>query len=432
MKRGLFPLAMLAVFAGAFFKASQFPESALFQTPATQTVISSSARFTSHFASSKLFTQVHAASCVELNDGRIRAFWFSGSREGAKDVAIHSAVFDPATSLWSAEQTSVTREQTQQGLHRYIAKLGNPVVGRAADGSLLMFYVSVSLGGWAGSSITTRVSHDEGASWGEPRRLVTSPFMNISTLVKGAPFLYRDGSLGLPVYHEFLGKFSEIIRLDPQGNVRDKQRITPGGTETLQPIVFIKDNNNAQVLMRNGGKHSERRVVAVSTQDAGQHWSTPELLNLRNPDAALSGVVLPDGRMLVALNDTEHGREVLSLSISADSGKSWQQVVELENQLATGAQPGEARYPANTQAMLVQSEAAIPADKVAAYLESTRRTVCNQGPCRYEFSYPYLLQTRRGDFHLVYTWNRTFIKHLSFNQQWLDQRLQQTTAHELH
>lgn len=425
-------MVMLAVFAGAFFKVSQFPEPALFQTPATQAVTSSPARFTVHFASSKLFTQVHAASCVELNDGRIRAFWFSGSREGAKDVAIQSAVFDPATSLWSAEQTSVTREQTQQGLHRYIAKLGNPVVGRAADGNLRMFYVSVSLGGWAGSSITTRVSHDEGASWSEPRRLVTSPFMNISTLVKGAPFLYSDGSMGLPVYHEFLSKFSEIIRLDQQANVLDKQRITPGGEDTLQPIVFIQDNAIAQVLMRNGGKHGERRVVAVTTQDAGQHWSAPELLNLRNPDAALSGVVLPDGRMLAVLNDTEHGREVLSLSVSADRGKTWRQIVELENQLAAGLKPEEARYLANTQALLVQSEAAIPADKVAAYLESTKRTVCNQGHCRYEFSYPYLLQTRRGDFHLLYTWNRTFIKHLSFNQQWLDQRLQQTSAHELH
>jgi predicted neuraminidase len=35
-----------------------------------------------------------------------------------------------------------------------------------------------------------------------------------------------------------------------------------------------------------------------------------------------------------------------------------------------------------------------------------------------------LLQTRRGDFHLVYTWNRTFIKHVQFNQAWLDQQLE--------
>lgn len=432
MKRGFFTVAMLAVFAGAFFKAGQFPEAGLFQTPTPQTDTSSSSRFTSHFASSKLFTQVHAASCVELKEGQIRAFWFSGSREGAKDVAIQSAVFDPATSLWSAEQTAITREQTQQGLHRYIAKLGNPVVGRAVDGSLLMFYVGVSLGGWSGSAITTVKSTDEGVSWSEPRRLVTSPFMNISTLVKGAPFLYSDGSMGLPVYHEFLSKFSEIIRLDQRGKLLDKQRITPGGMETLQPIIFIEGNNTAQVLMRNGGQHSERRVMAVSTQDAGQHWSAPELLNLRNPDAALSGVVLPDGRMLAVLNETEQGREVLSLSISADRGKTWRQVVELENQLAVGVQPEEAHFLANSQTLLLKSDAAIPPDKIADYIESTRRTMCNQGRCRYEFSYPYLLQTRRGDFHLLYTWNRTFIKHLSFNQQWLEQYLQQTSAHELH
>jgi len=38
---------------------------------------------------------VHAASLIALKDGAIRAFWFAGSREGAADVVINSAVFDP-------------------------------------------------------------------------------------------------------------------------------------------------------------------------------------------------------------------------------------------------------------------------------------------------------------------------------------------------
>jgi hypothetical protein len=34
-----------------------------------------------------------------------------------------------------------------------------------------------------------------------------------------------------------------------------------------------------------------------------------------------------------------------------------------------------------------------------------------------------LIQTRSGDFHLVYTWNRSFIKHVQFSRAWLDQQL---------
>lgn len=426
--RRIILLAVIALaFAGAFYKASTFPRAAQFQTPAAAGGAKAQPRFATHFASSKLFTQVHAASAVELKDGRIRAFWFSGSREGAKDVAIHSAVFDPAKSQWGAEEVLVTREQTQHALHRMVAKLGNPVVARTADGSLRMFYVTVSLGGWAGSSISTMTSLDEGATWSEPRRLVTSPFLNISTLVKGAPFLYSDGTLGVPVYHEFIGKFGEMLRLDQNGAVLDKQRLAAGGQGTLQPVLLLQNAQTARVLMRYAG-NGEHRVVAVTTRDAGQHWSAPLKLSLRNPDAALTGVTLPDGRMLAVLNDLEQGRDVLSLMLSSDGGTTWREVQRLEDQQAAAAQADEAGFINNVRALIPQSDSRATA-QLAQYAESARRTVCGNGKCRYEFSYPYLIQTQRGDFHLVYTWNRTFIKHLWFNQTWLDQRLE-TSAHD--
>jgi len=48
---------------------------------------------------------VHAASLVELRDGRLRTVWFSGSREGAGDVVIRTAVMDAASQRWSEEGT---------------------------------------------------------------------------------------------------------------------------------------------------------------------------------------------------------------------------------------------------------------------------------------------------------------------------------------
>ncbi|MBU3903376.1 MAG: hypothetical protein KKB48_03910, partial [Gammaproteobacteria bacterium] len=54
---------------------------------------------------------------------------------------------------------------------------------------------------------------------------------------------------------------------------------------------------------------------------------------------------------------------------------------------------------------------------------SARPKVVGGGSCHFEFSYPYMIQTRNGDIHLAYTWNRTFIKHVRIDARWLKSRL---------
>ena len=38
---------------------------------------------------------------------------------------------------------------------------------------------------------------------------------------------------------------------------------------------------------------------------------------------------------------------------------------------------------------------------------------------RREYSYPYFLQTRDRRYHMLYTWQRTRIRHLIFNDAWV-------------
>ncbi len=428
MRRALL-LLLLVAFGAGFYKAAQRPPVAEFVPPGGVRELETGhepASLQSRFASSRLHTQTHAASLVELKDGRMRAFWFSGSREGAPDVEIHSAVFDPVRGAWGAEQNVMDRARTQRALQRYVAKLGNPVAGRAADGSLWLYYVTVSLGGWAGSSITAMRSLDEGETWSAPQRLITSPFLNLSTLVRSAPFQYSDGTLGFPVYHEFISKFAELLRLDAQGAVLDKQRLAPGGSGTLQPVLLARSPAEARVLMRYSGP-PPHRAVTVTTVDAGQHWSAPEKSELLNPDSALSAIVLADGRMLAVLNNIEQGRDALSLMLSADGGTSWKTVYQLEDQ--RWQQPAAAAYAERVAELAGKSDEKVAQASAAErkeYVESATQQACTPQGCRYEFSYPFLLQTRRGDFHLVYTWNRSFIKHVQFTGAWLAQQMERT------
>jgi len=418
----------LSLAAGAaVYGISDRPSAARFQMPVIAMQSSHAPPgMQSRFVSSTQNIHTHAASLVELDDGRIRAFWFAGSREGAPDVEIRSAVYDPVSDHWSAEQSIANREDTQRSLLRYVKKLGNPVAHRASDGTLWLFYVTVSLGGWAGSSITAVTSTDDGASWSPARRLITSPFLNISTLVKGTPFNYSDGSIGLPVYHEFIAKFGELLRISKTGSIIDKTRLSSGNTG-LQPVVLIKSPQQAMALMRYSGA-SPRRVIATTTADAGQHWSPPAKLALSNPDAAISGVVLTDGRILMALNDTEQSRDALSLVVSSDGGKSWKTVYQLEDQ--RGQHTGQEHYMQAAAELAKATDAGIT--DAADYARSAQRNKCEVQGCGFEFSYPYLIQARSGDFHLVYTWNRSFIKHVRFSRAWLDGQLEKATHDQLH
>jgi predicted neuraminidase len=418
-------LALIIVAAGAAtYKISNRPVPALFQLPVVAQS-NSAATMQTHFVSTQQNIATHAASLIELNDGRIRAFWFAGSSEGAQDVEIRTAVFDG--QQWSAEQSVINREQTQQALSRYVKKLGNPVSARAADGSLWLYYVTVSLGGWAGSSITAMNSHDEGATWSAPRRLITSPFTNISTLIKSTPFAYSDGTIGLPIYHEFLGKFGELLHLSQSGEVLDMQRLSSGKLG-IQPIVLVQSDKQATVLMRHVSA-PPKRVIAIQTDDAGQHWSAPSKTTLANPDAAIAGVSLPDGKFLVALNNLETGRNALSLLVSADRGVTWQSIYQLEDQQKNAFVSPDSFAQTNQQ-LAKQTETTI-AD-ANGYAQSAQRNKCVAQQCDFEFSYPYLIQTRSGDFHLVYTWNRSFIKHVQFSRAWLDEQIAKTSHAELH
>jgi len=318
----------------------------------------------------------HSAAAVEVPGRGLLAFWYGGTREGSADCAIYMARLDTASGVWGAERMLINREALQAGLRRSIRKIGNPTVVRGRDGALHLFFVSVSLGGWSGSAINMLTSHDGGESWSALRRLITSPFLNISTLVKGEPLLYPDASIGLPVYHEFAGKFGELLRLGPGGRVLYKQRLS-SGRYALQPVLAPGSRDAAVGFMRYAGA-PPRRVLMLRSGDGGQSWTVPEKTVLANPDSAVAAMRLAGGGLLLAFNDSESGRHNLSLAHSLDDGLSWRVIHVVED---AGA----------------ESKA--------------------------EFSYPWLLRTADGDGHLLYTGGKRRIRHARFNLAWLEQKL---------
>lgn len=350
---------------------------------------------------------VHAPTLTELPNGRLAAAWFAGSREGASDVRIvfserklpHASDSpDPSGTQghWERPRTIASREQTERDTRRNVRKLGNPVL--FTDGNTVhLFYVSAGMGGWAGSSINHRRSNDGGENWGSAKKIISSPFMNVSTLVRTPPVRLADGSLGLPVYHELITKHGEWLRLSPHGEVLSKTRM-PHPRATLQPSVIALDTQHAIAFLRDAGP-GEGHIQISQTRDAGQTWQAQNSLPLTNPNASIAAIKLHDGRILLAANPSR-GRHILELWLSDTTGQNWthRAIVDSPDTVA----------PSN------ERNTSIGANNAEAPAKSSGPAVTD------ESSYPALLQTRDGNIHLAYTWHRQRIRLVSFNVAWLN------------
>lgn len=308
---------------------------------------------------------VHSSSMIILPEGDRLAFWFGGSREGATDVAIWQSRYHDGK--WSAPQAIVRPENVSSDEWRYTRKLGNPVAVRLPNGNIQVFFVSVCLGGWAASSLNQILSKDDGVSWSAAKRLVTSPFLNISTLVRSRAVNLSDGGFYLPVYHELIHKFPEMLRFDKAGNLIDKDRMS-NKHSLLQPAMVQAGDQRLISLLRDG--NGQNIHVQVS-RNAGKDWSAPQPLPLVNRDSSVAVARLADGRLLLVYNDGEKGREQLALAVSADS-RSWSRIGWLEYRPGTGE----------------------------------------------EYSYPAIVVSGEN-IDVTYTWQRTQIKHVRFNLAWV-------------
>lgn len=317
----------------------------------------------------------HASSLCEMADGRIAAVWYAGTREGAKDVAIFFATRAAGlTNGWSAPRSIITRDSAAEETFRYVKKVGNAVLFTGTNGHLHVLFVTTGFGGWSCSALNLKTSTDGGETWSRAQRLGLSPFLNISELAKNPPAQLAGGGFAVPIYHELLGKFTEMLWLRPGADGFDAVKTRAfGGRTAFQSALVANNETDAVLLSRTAG--TPMKVHSSRTLDAGRTWSANTTIDLPNSNSGLDAIRMADGRMLLVFNDSSDGRENLRLAVSADGGVTWRRAGTLV------AEDGE------------------------------------------EFSYPTVLQTRDGLIHVTYTWKRLGIRQATFNVAWIESQL---------
>ncbi len=136
----------------------------------------------------------------------------------------------------------------------------------------------------------------------------------------------------------------------------------------IQPSVVDAGGGRLLAYMRTGGLGG--LIWRSESRDGGRTWSDTVPTPLPNPNAACDAVTTPEGSIVLAFNNTPSGRTPLNVALSDDGGMTWPRCRALE----TGAG---------------------------------------------EYSYPAIIGTADGLFHVVYTYRRTHIKHVVFNERWL-------------
>ena len=319
--------------------------------------------------------KAHSATLAELPDGSLAAAWYAGSGEGAADVAIYLAKRSPEGN-WSDPVAIMTRERVRRELRRNVISLGNPLLLAHPEGRLGLLFVSIAAGKWSGSSMNLAWSADGGATWGTARNLTMNPLANLSSLPRNPPAPLVGGGWAVPVYEEFLGKFPEVLWLQPDGDDWSAavSRIE-GGVYILQPSLVPLDEQRAAAFFRDF--RPAKWMSAAWSDDAGRSWSKPAATELPNKDSGHCVVRLSDGALLCAFNDLSPGkRENLRLAVSRDEGRTWKTIATMAEEAGS------------------------------------------------EFSYPYLL-TSRGRILMVYSARQTEIHLAEFNEMWVRQKEQE-------
>lgn len=376
-RRLLTAIAALALLAAALpaairsFRPTSAPQ---FDLPERASTASAAPLFSSEFLPAVNTGFVHAATLTQLQNGDLLAAWYGGTDEVEADVRIFTARLDHSTGRWSAPLVAESREHAEKALGLHVKSLGNPVLLANPRGGVSLFFVTVYFGGWSGASICMKTSPD-GTTWSDPRPVYTSPFMNVGMLVRGRPWMYRDGTIALPVYHQLLRKWSAIARLDGDGRVIDIARIADS-RPLIQPWIVPTGGSHAMAFMR-WSSRVPGRVTFTNSDDAGVHWSDISATRLVHRDSGIAGARLSDGSILAIYNNTSWDRRDLSIARSKDGGVHWSQPHPLE------------------------------------------RDTTPDSAVRREYSYPYLFQTTDGRYHIVYTWQRTRIRHVTFNDSWV-------------
>ena len=314
----------------------------------------------SYIADEPVTNNSHAATLVEIIPNQLMAAWFGGKYEGAKDVGIYFSVYKD--KKWSVPQNLI-RPAIVKG---DTLPCWNPVLFKSKSENLYLFYkVGKNPREWFGAMITSK---DNGATWSTPKYLpegMLGPIKNKPVEVVPGVILCGSSTESTETnqWRVHVETYTEATDSWEKTAVADQKQF-----DVIQPTFLVHSNAIIQMLSRS--KHN--KIITSWSRDNGRNWAETDSLNVVNSNSGIDALTLSKKSFLLVNNplpqgkDWFNGRNILDVEYSAN-GISWKKLFDLENQ--------------------------------------------KEG----EFSYPAIIRTSDGKIHVLYTYNRKYIKHVAFD-----------------
>ncbi len=307
----------------------------------------------------KVTINSHAATVVETKPNNLLAAWFGGMHEGANDVGIYAASYN--ANRWSTPVCLIKPLIREQDT----LPCWNPVLFKSQSNTLYLFYkIGKNPREWFGAMLTSK---DGGATWSQPQYLpegILGPIKNKPVEIKQGVLLCGSSTesaknnewrVHVEQYIENTGKWHKTP-------IENKKNF-----DIIQPTFLVHSDSIIQMLCRS--KHN--KLVSSWSNDYGNSWKHTDTIDVVNSNSGIDALSLGKKTFLLVNNPLPqgsnwyNGRNILDVEYSND-GLNWERILTLENK-----QEGQ-------------------------------------------FSYPAIIQTEDKKIHVLYTYNREYIKHVSF------------------
>ncbi|MCC5928520.1 MAG: exo-alpha-sialidase [Cyclobacteriaceae bacterium] len=145
-------------------------------------------------------------------------------------------------------------------------------------------------------------------------------FRRMGWQTRNKPYISEEGRMIIPLYSDGFSISLMAITDDWGNNWSFSTPLIGGGN--IQPAIARHRDGSLVAYMRDNG-FPPKRLHMSRSEDEGKTWSLVQDSELHNSGTSCDIVTLENGNWVLINNDTESGRNRLTLSLSEDDGKTW-------------------------------------------------------------------------------------------------------------